>query len=85
MFSLLSVRAYLSSHDRDLFNLCDDPLRVMQQEEPLLDGHVDRFNCPVGVDSEGHKTYPLALLRLHFGKIGLLVWAISLGRLDVPF
>jgi hypothetical protein len=78
MTNLLSILTYLSSHDRELSDLCDDPLRVMTQEEPILDRHVDRFNCPVGVDNEGHKTYP-------FGKIGLLVWAISLAPLDVPF
>ncbi len=67
---MLSVADYLSSHDRELADLCDDLSRVMSQEEPLLDSHVETFGCPVGVNSKGQKTYPITLLRLHFGYLG---------------
>lgn len=67
MQKLLSVKGYMLSHERDLCELCDDLDRVTMQEQPLLDKLVEAIHCPTGVDNEGDKTYPIELLKLHFG------------------
>jgi len=85
MSEFLSVKTYLLSHDRDIAELCDDLNRVKDQEQPALDKAVESFGCNTGVDSDGNKTYPLELLRLHFGRLGSRLWAVSLALLVVPF
>lgn len=74
MLDLMSVLEFCRLFDSDSYHLWEDRERAREQEESILDQSVQHFGCPSGVDELGHRTYPINLLKLHFGIVGDQVW-----------
>jgi hypothetical protein len=67
---MMTVEAFMLSHDRDVLDLQDDPTSYINEIEAELAAD----NKPHAFDVNGNKVWSVALMRAHLGIQGEALW-----------